>query len=230
MELKSIFEGKDDLRYQEEARELAHAIGRWVIEHNAEVPIKDLFSKRSLRDGVAYLKNVRSMGIEGYDDLNFGFVEGGAADAFMATGTDERRPAYFVFVKIPDAGEKIDAMYSIRWPHLIHELTHYIDRKRSATRLTKPHASGEDYYNSPMEFNAYFHQGLYELTFRFRKRVPDNFPEFLHQAQIEFDENWRAHMTDDTRRRFLRRLYGVWKSLIANTEAVDTSYHQQASA
>lgn len=212
MDIAGIFEGKDDLRYQIEARELAHEIGRWVIENNADTPIKDLFFKRSLREGVAYLKSVRSMGIEGYDDLSFGFVEGGQADAFLATGTDERRPAYFVFMKVPDVGEKTDVMYSIRWPHLIHELTHYLDRKRSGTRLTKPYDSGEEYYNSPMEFNAYFHQGLYELSLRFRKGVPE-FPEFLRQAQIEFDENWRAHMTPETRRRFLRRLHGVWQSL-----------------
>ena len=212
MELANIFEGKDDMRLHAEARELANAIGRWVIDNNAETPVKDLFYKRSLRDGVCYLKNVRTMGIEGYDDLNFGFVEGGESDAFMATGTDERRPAYFVFVKVPDAGEKVDAMYSIRWEHLIHELTHYIDRRRSGTRLEKPHGSGEEYYNSPMEFNAYFHQGLYTVMNRFRKGVPE-FPEFLRQAQVEFDFNWRDHMTPDTRRRFLRRLHGVWQSL-----------------
>lgn len=211
MELANIFEGRDDMRLHAEARELANKIGRWVIDHNAEVPIKDLFHKRSLRDGVCYIKSVYSMGIEGYDDLSFGFLESGSSDACLMMGTDENRPAYFVFIKIPDAGEKIDALYSVRWEHLIHELTHYIDRKRSGTKQ-KPYGSASEYYNSPMEFNAYFHQGLYAVLNNFRKGVPE-FPEFLRQAQIEFDGNWRDHMSPDTRRRFLRRLHGVWQSL-----------------
>lgn len=220
MELASIFEGKDDFRYQAEARELAYAIGRWVAEQNEETPIKDLFFKRQLRQGVGYLKSVQSMGITGYDDLNFGFVEGGNAEGFLATGTDEGRPVFFVFMKLPDAGERVDAMYSISWPFLIHEITHYIDRKRSNTKLTKPHASGEDYYNSPMEFNAFFHQGLYGVAQVFRKGVPE-FPEFLRQAQGEFDYNWRDHMTPETRRRFLRRLHGVWQSLKTHASEAD---------
>lgn len=220
MELASIFEGKDDFRYQAEARELAYAIGRWVAEQNEETPIKDLFFKRQLRQGVGYLKSVQSMGITGYDDLNFGFVEGGNAEGFLATGTDEGRPVFFVFMKLPDAGERVDAMYSISWPFLIHEITHYIDRKRSNTKLTKPYASGEDYYNSPMEFNAFFHQGLYGVAQVFRKGVPE-FPEFLRQAQGEFDYNWRDHMTPETRRRFLRRLHGVWQSLKTHASEAD---------
>lgn len=218
----SIFEGENDFRYQAEATELAHSIGRWVAENNAETPIKDLFYKRQLPQGTTgYIKSVQAMGITGYDDLNFGFVDGGGTEAYMTTGTDEGRRVYFVFVRVHDVGDKLDVMYSMRWSHLVHEFTHYIDRKRSNTKLTRPYKSGEEYYNSPMEFNAYFHQGLYQLSLVFRKGVPD-FPEFFRQAQIEFDENWRAHMTPETRRRFLRRLHGVWQSLKSDAKTTDS--------
>lgn len=221
MKLAAIFEGQEDFRYQAEAKELAHSIGRWVAENNAETPIKDLFYKRALPQGtVGYIKNVGAMGIDGYDDLNFGFVDGGGTEAYMATGTDEGRRVYFVFVRVPDVGDKVDVMYSMRWEHLIHEFTHYIDRKRSQTSKKSPNKSAEDYYNSPMEFNAYFHQGLYKLSLAFRKGVPE-FPEFLRQAQIEFDGNWRDHMTPETRRRFLRRLHGVWQSLKSRASEAD---------
>lgn len=215
MDLRGIFEGKEDLRYQEEASALAGEIGRWIIQHNEDTPIESLFHRRRIRDTIGYIMNVRSMGVEGdYDDLNFGFIEGGTAEAFMAMGTDERRKAYFVFVRVPDAGSKTDIMYSVKWSHLIHELTHYIDRKRSETKPSKAPETKEIYYNSPMEFNAYFHQGLYDVMLHNHRNVPDNFPEFLRQNQVSFDYSWREHMTPDTKRKFIRRLYGVWNSLM----------------
>lgn len=222
MELASIFEGKDDLRLHDEASKLANAIGHWVIKNNEETPVWGLFTGASMGGELVYIKSVGAMGIDGVDDLYFGFREGGDAEAAMTIGTVEGRRAYFVIMKTEDPAPKTDIMYSIRWRYLIHELTHYIDRKRSNTLPTKDHANGSEYYNSPMEFNAYFQEGLHELLSNAKRDgVADAFPEFLRLNQICFSADWRQHMTPETKRRFLRRLYGIWTSLRSHATTAD---------
>lgn len=239
MEIRELLEGGHaDIAAHGEASKIASMIGRWMSENNQEKPLKRIMMQKSLgQDRMGFVASCKFMGLpEQYHDLMFGFgyypYESGAqmrrdngTDAYMAVVKSGDVRAYLVIMMVDEyPGEEFDMMYKIEWSNLIHELTHYQDRKRSQTFQKAARGTGTEYYNSPMEFNAYFQQGLYsmlgELGHFPKASKPDaiaarvaTFPAFLKSYEIEFDSDWRYHMLPDTRRRFLRRLYNLWTAI-----------------
>lgn len=237
MEIRELLEGGHaDIAAHGQASRLASAIGRWMSQKNADRPLNQIMTQRSLGgERMGFVASCKYMGMD-VDDLVFGFgyypysrdvaAKMDSASAFMATGKRaDGSTLYYVIMMVDEyPGDKTDLMYSVKWDELIHELTHYIDRKRSQTVRKAPRGESTEYYNDPMEFNAYFQQGLYSMMAElghFPKSVRpeaisarvETFPAFLRSYEASFSSDWRYHMLPETRRRFLKRMFNLWTAI-----------------
>lgn len=228
-------DAQSDISNLKRAEEIARKFGEWMSKHNENTPfgeIEGVYS-RPLRNAerLMYVNGTRF----GEDsDLNIGFAwhtdgtherRGGS----LLNGRDGRQTIYFVAMTAEgDPSQKTDLIWSIRWPHLIHELTHYLDRKRQKTPNPKNKMNGlapganaskgaEHYYNHALEFNAYFQQGLHQLLPAIKRHQMSDLPwnEFLKDAEGYFDGDFRLAMNDGVRRRFIQRLHALYKQVKA---------------
>jgi len=114
-----------------------------------------------------------------------------------------------------------------------HEVQHILDIKRfrdkSAVKSTMSNNNYQDYYNSPLELNAYFHNVAEPIlnqlrfiqkhpdVFELVERLPDDFRAFLANRLAHLYGAHRAfwkHLTDDNKRRVisrLKRLYDLYQ-------------------
>lgn len=241
MRLLELFEdAQGDLDNQRKAREIANAFGKWMAPRNEETPLDDIqevsWLRLGLRDGDINTRTIsgRYLGVEGCDDLHigFGWRKDGAPDrqgAFMVPATDEGRAIFYVIALLDkDASKDVDVLFRVRWEHLIHELTHYLDRKRQKTRSKRggrlgltPSASSktpEGYYNHPLEFNAYYQQGLYSILNDLTREGEDyekymrDYQAFRRAFAHYFDGDFRFNLNDEYKRRFEKRFHAfyVW--------------------
>lgn len=206
----------DDQRYQMEAQHIAKHVGMWLSKANEDTPLKEISQTFMLGDRTIYAVSADVAG-EQYKDLYIGFTQNQRNEGFMAVSTTIPRDYFVVATITNDPAEATDVIYGIKWSVLIHEITHYLDRKRSNTIPNKKHEGPEEYYNSPMEYNAYFQQGLYKIMAIIEKNPSIvsnmNFDEFMEEFRKNFNPTWMRHMTDDTKKRFGKRMYGLYKVL-----------------
>jgi hypothetical protein len=221
-----------DISAQQEARRIAAAFGKWLSPRNEETPLREIRGVRRYeleRDKELHPVYVVNAGHyltgEPYGDLWIGFVgpnwSSGASVAPVPFGDHDMR--YFITIRIGDPrfAEDIDLLFGISWDVLIHELTHYLDIKRSKGNSVK----GDDpdrikYYNSPLEFNAYFQQGLYHLFNEIKTLKPNTLAHYMSSfelfrawSRISFHGAYRRAMSPETQRRFDKRLYALYVHL-----------------
>jgi hypothetical protein len=117
----------------------------------------------------------------------------------------------------------------------IHEFIHYLDFKRAGDRentvkLLK--AKGEKaYFNTASEFNAYFQEGSQEVEDLFKaiyKARPEKIKEFLSSLEVfknwvvlksnMFSGYWYENIEGKWKRKFLKRLYTLYKALVKKYE------------
>jgi hypothetical protein len=114
-----------------------------------------------------------------------------------------------------------------------HEFVHYLDDKRIKPGIAKGHAINQHvpgshehmvaYINDPIEFNAYYMQGIrtviedLDRIIRLRRDFPLDFRQFLHTFTVEnnhFNGDFRTLMNDFWRRKFIKRLKGFHEALV----------------
>ncbi len=223
----------DDMANLQRAEEIAQNFAKWMNAHNESTPFGEIPAviNRSLR-GAERLMYVNGSEFGEDEDLNMGFAwhtDGTRVkkEASLMNGRGPAGPVYFIAVSMnEDPSTKTDLIWSVRWPHLIHELTHYLDRKRQKTPEPKNRLNGltrgaessngpDHYYNHPLEFNAYFQQGLHQLLPAVKRgRVNDDtFEAFLKDADSYFDGEFRLNMNERNRQRYVQRLHALYQRL-----------------
>lgn len=218
IDVAGLFEDAiSDHSFQSEAQHIAKEVGVWLAKANEEAPLKDVATRFARGNEEIYAINAKVAGDQ-YDDLYIGFTKGEPNEGYMAiTKTSPRK--YFVVANVNnDPANITDVIYSIKWSVLIHEITHYLDRKRSNTVPDGRHKdSAEQYYNSPMEYNAYFQEGFYRILNDVERNssiLNDiSFGAFMEKFRGHFNLEWLYYMTDDTKKRFRKRMYGLYRML-----------------
>lgn len=217
IDVSGLLEDADtDQKYQMEAQHIAKEIGMWLSKANESTPLKDIAQVFKRLDDTIYAVNAGVAG-EQYKDLYIGFMQSQRNEGYMAISNTPIREYFIVLSTTSDPAEMVDAIYGVKWPVLIHEIVHYLDRKRSNTTPSKTYDGAEEYYNSPMEYNAYFQQGLYKIL-NAVERNPNvleglRVEEFIEKFRGDFDLNWLHYMNEETKKRFKKRMYGLYRTL-----------------
>lgn len=236
MKTKELFEApENDLVAQMEARAIAQAFAKWLVPKNEDTPLSEIDEVENLRLGKyqTYTVPAAHFGLPPeFHDLSIGFAkaEGSASAVLLAGPMENGKMRYWAVVTTrDDPGNDRDLLFGVRWPELIHELVHYLDRKRinprgsSGKKHIKPKGSSDDgheaYFNSPLEFNAYFQQGLHEIMNHIMhaksrradmEQIMRNYTNFRAAYISDFDRGFRDYMTDETKRRFEKRLFAFY--------------------
>lgn len=249
------------LRYAERA---VSKLGDYLRRKNEDVPLKDCgFRRMQTGPDDIWLFPVTDAGLPHRDVwFGVGWQPGGhdanfKTQAYATTGRNAEgdRLSYLIMLLADNPENDTDVVFKFRWQSLIHEMIHILDYRRGllrhkdnvvraasirGERPKKPDPS--TYYNSPIEFNAYYQQGMYGiLNMLSRSDILDNasyqlafrrdnllsFDRFQGIFMHEFDWQWVDHWTPATRRRFLRRFYKLyelvrdqWPNMIAINDVV----------
>lgn len=112
-----------------------------------------------------------------------------------------------------------------------HELTHYLDDKRSNGGVQASHGSNtlSDYYNSPAEFNAFYSEtALFILDIMQKNELVLNsmkkyttFEAFRNMIIKQFDQEFINNLNESYRRKLDKRLYNLYeefKKLIKSSD------------
>jgi hypothetical protein len=227
-----------DLASMTKATKLANDFRTWLSRKNEERPLEDVLHRWAGFKGRETLLYANAEAFGGPDDLMIGFAFGGAdrGEGGFVTGgknTTTGKNTWFAILRLDhDPSKETDVAWSLgskEIEFLVHEITHYYDRSRQTTP-TKGSALGvvpgvaydrdnpATYFNSPIEFNAYFQQGLHKLMHWHGKLVDKSpalvsFDAFKKHYMGEFDKNFVGMLNDENKQRFERRLYKLWNFL-----------------
>ncbi len=112
---------------------------------------------------------------------------------------------------------------------VVHELVHFIDSIRWGDGYHKspqidPGKDIKGYINSPAEMNAYYHQmvDVFRRNIKQNKYTEQELKDFSYVFNHLFDTEFeilRDHLSDENKKRFKKRFYGVWKEKVAEEEA-----------
>jgi hypothetical protein len=224
------------------AEEIATKFMQWLAKNNEEKTIDQLMFSRRLRTGKIYYANGSEF--DAPDDLNIGFMyekgkeKQSPASMFQGRDHELRQPIYFIVTFLDyDPGSDVDVLYKLRYQNtlsnLVHELTHYMDRVRQKTptkgtfnqkvKGISPSDNKSGYFNSPLEFNAYFQQGahaIYADTQDKRNFDPtafDSFDKFkkhyVGSTGGVFHHNFFELLTPENKRKFDKRLFKLFNYL-----------------
>jgi len=165
----------------------------------------------------------------------------GAAKGYHTVARNSRtgeKSAFVVLTCDKNPSAQTDVAWGLNIEFLVHELTHYLDRKRQSPTASyagkKTDGTDPDrykkYFNSPFEFNAFYQQGVHQLMRDIRARPPigsrirpkfETFPEFLSEFLYNFDYDFRANLDPTYKKKLQRRLYKLWGLLKANPTKLD---------
>ncbi len=100
---------------------------------------------------------------------------------------------------------------------VIHELIHYFDGKRlKSDKINTKHVDfGSDYYNSPLETNAYYQQFFGEVVDKLRGYKPDVLKKTYPTYQDFFDVIAKVSpvyqkLNDENKKKVQKRLYNFY--------------------
>jgi hypothetical protein len=236
MILDQLFEdANDDLGAEDRAQQIAQNFLKWVAVANEEQTIGELMQSRQFaqQDGridIQYYANGLQFNSPRWINMGFAYRPGGGggSSAYISVEEAGGRNAYFVMVVLDyDPKDQVDIVYKLKWSQvlqeLVHELTHYMDRRRQKAMI--PPESSEDrykYFNSPLEVNAFYQQGVHNvvediLTDVRRKTFDPTFVEtyeaFNKRYRRCFSQNYLAYLFPLNKRRFEARFYGLWQAI-----------------
>lgn len=224
----------------------------WLSINNEEAPLQDIMEhsfKPTTLEQVLFASG-ETIGLpKGFHDLNLGFAwksEGLPRSNARGWLSPMEHPMggprkYLAcIVRDTDPSKDTDLAYEMGYEAkeiLVHEITHYLDYKRSTVnpgstqKLIKKRGPVAGYYNSPLEFNAFFQQGLHAILkdlrerpygSRFRKdETLATFQNFLADNLYSFNHSYREHLDDTYKRKFKRRLYKLYTLIKANPNDPD---------
>jgi hypothetical protein len=234
MHATELFETPEiDLRKLRYAQRASHKFSQWLYQANAKTPLKDmgLFNVRTAKGDELWLLRATEVGIP-YQDLyiGLGWNPKSTSDAYVTTATMAgRQHMLLVMMLKDDPRDQIDLGYKLDWAQFTHEFTHVMDYRRGYTQhkanVAKsgkpPVADRAAYYNSPIEFNGYYQQGLHTIIYKLAllamaKKPPDRFKtisysQFRRVYDIWFESAWLHSLNTVYQRKFTRRFYKFYR-------------------
>jgi hypothetical protein len=237
MIVRELFEDAgSDLSNLGEAQKIASDFGQWVSKHNEDVPLGKLGLFRRISELNTIFVNGTSFGQNENLNIGFGWNADGSRTrdgAVMFNGKGPNGVVFYIIILVDhDPSKDTDVIFGVKWQHLIHELTHYLDRMRQKGQSSKNKFNGlvrgsdsnkgpEHYYNHDLERNAYFQQGLHEIMTRF-PRMPESefatFDKFLKNNLMDFDYNFRNNLNAQNKKKFMARLFKLYEFLKAKKQ------------
>lgn len=122
-----------------------------------------------------------------------------------------------------DVGEQL--RHSDYRKTIVHEFIHVFDSERMNVMAPTSRLSNNDYYNHPVEINAYYQEAVshFETTFsnmppsvreQQLNRVSGSFDEFLSLMRVMLDNSFLDARRLRTDRALVRRLYRYWDEMV----------------
>lgn len=218
MKLKNLFESPETDRKQRK------------IAENAFEKVRQFFNTNNWKQKVEVVNNGRAIVLPartiGLDyDLSFAFIDKNQVN-FKAIGGVSQNGKYLMLY-VPDLDEVDIAMKSRNYRvAFIHEFTHWLDFERVGAPTSSSDKSTQDYYNDPLEFNAYFQESIHDFEHHLKKFLSSNinsrnwalsnlktFPKFLKLFQNFVEKRFIDNLTSSTDKRIKKRLYKYWYDL-----------------
>lgn len=226
-----------DVTAMKNARKLVNDFRSWLRVHNEDTPLEDIMHR--YRGGTGELLYVNASEFDGPDDLMMGFSHNStvSGEAYLTAGKNTRtgQVVWFAIMILPeDPAKEIDVAFkisSIQISEMLHEIIHYFDRKRQTTPTKNavfgkvkgvPSHETERYYNSPIEFNAYFQQGMHNIMNHLETTKDpqlDSFEDFKRAHLVDFNLSFRENLNAEYKKKFERRLYKIYKHLVDERSA-----------
>lgn len=112
---------------------------------------------------------------------------------------------------------------------VVHEFIHKFDKERMSHMPSTSHLSQKNYYNSPVETNAYVQEAIYDFESIFQKlppatrdmqldRIERNFDDFLGLMRMLIDDDFLGNMNVQVDRNMRKRLYKYWDEVVRQGE------------
>lgn len=245
-------DASDDVIRVRVAERIVSRYIQWLAVNNEEKPLEDIMERTfraDKRENILFVSGETIGLAKGHHDLNIGFAwpaegfpSGNARGWLNAMNHPMGGPRKYLacLVRESDPSKDTDLAYEMGYEAkqiLVHEVTHYLDYKRSTIepgstqKLIKKRGQAAGYYNSPLEFNAFFQQGLHAVLKDFKERPMGSrfrkedslatFEQFLADHLHEFDRGYRDNLDDVYRRKFKRRLYKLYDLIRQNPNDID---------
>lgn len=93
----------------------------------------------------------------------------------------------------------------------VHEFVHYLDSINYKDSYVAKSGNNNDYYNTPEEYNAFFHELLTEIIKKKNRLNWLNFNKFL-KVVLSFENSYFvSKLNNDYKRKFIKRIYKIWQ-------------------
>jgi hypothetical protein len=251
-----IFETpENDLAKVRYAQRAGQTFSQWLDKANARTPLKDmgLLHVNTAKGDELWLVKATDVGLL-YQDLylGFGWRPETKTDAYVTTATiDGRRYILLIMMLHENPRDQINLGYKLDWAQFTHEFTHvmdyrrgYMNHKANMDKSNKPpNKDRMRYYNSPVEFNGYYQQGLHEILYALTilamsKKDPDRFKTVSYQQfrtiyNIWFERPWLSNLNPIYKRKFNRRFYKFYRlvqTTFPDMEAINDIIKQNAKS
>ncbi len=239
MQLLDLFEtAEKDLERLHYARSQIDKFARWLHDANEKTPLNKI-GMMELRlhtpNGITdvWVKKASDIGMA-YQDLyiGIGYKKASKTTAFVTTGRMDNKPITFLIMLVKeDPSEKIDIYFSLNYSEMVHEFIHVMDYRRGYDKHRNnlirqgilPKKDINSYYNSPIEFNAYYQQGIYEIMNKLtikaisNKEINSNsfnnisYQSFKRLYDMWFNSSWMTTLTPENKKKFDRRFYKFYE-------------------
>lgn len=243
-----LFEDPEkDLKTVRYAQRAVGKILRFLTDKTENTPLKDCgFDHVTASKDELWMFPVTDAGLP-HQNVRFAVGWRMAADtkrktkAFVVTAQDGPKQ-FILLVALLDHNPEndTDIAYKLDFSDVVHEFIHVLDYRRGylthkdnikrAERLsgTKREPTQEQYFNSPIEFNGYYQQGLskvlnslviasYKLkqsptyAYAYRVQTLKSFNAFLREHRYSFNDSWMHMLTPENKKRFMRRFYRLYE-------------------
>ena len=219
-----------DLFNNSRAVEIIDGFKKW-LSSKGQSKIEDIMYRSKLHNGMAYSIPVRNFMQGAYKNLLIGFAcEENPTHAGFQTVAYEHENKVFIVLQVYDfdISKGTPSQIRVNEPIMIHEIIHYFDRMRHRNKdgtLKNIKGSSLDkpgYHSDPLEFNAYYQQGVREVIREIENRKVrssnlglDSFQEFsdLYLARFNY-WGFVARLNPEFKKKFDRRFYKLYEFLV----------------
>jgi hypothetical protein len=149
-----------------------------------------------------------------------------------------------------DPSDDVDIVYRFNWGTLVHEFIHVMDYRRGYLRhKARQEQRGrpnpldnvdQKYYNTAIEFNAFYQQGLHAILTQLSREdwlesvakrsamQQASFTTFQTEFLKYFDSHWLRILNPEMKRRFVKRFYQFY--MLVKTQWPDMDAVQEIAS
>jgi len=215
-------DAEKDLYHNKRAVEILEAFKKWL--KSKDVKVKDIMTPSRLHNGMLYTVPVRDFMGGAYNNLRMGFAyeHNPEHDGFQTVGTENGSKVYIVCKVFDfDIADGTLSRMPVNDEVFIHELIHYLDRMRQrnkdgSLKFIKGTPLGKSgYHSDPLEFNAYFQQGMHKVMNALKSEKIGSYKDF-RDKYLNYFNYWGfiSKLTPEYKQKFERRFYKLYEFLL----------------